>query len=162
MFLTPEELKRRREERRQHIRKVERRQIYWPMIIAFIIILGLAVFLVALPGDAGNNLVVFLMFLCPMAVLLYAVYVVLMLVVFGFRGGNAYGFLGLEKLNTLAEQVRHVTLTTTKRVNAESVRFNAAVTPATDLMNKVVEPERRKATAAQSEVNKPHDSTLPR
>lgn len=162
MFLTPEELKQRQEERRQRIKKVEWRQIYLPIIIAFIVIAGLAIFLIALPGDAGNNLVVFLMLLCPMAVLLYAVYVILMLIVFGFRGGNSYGYLGLEKLNSLAEQVSHLAVTTSRRVNEESVRFNSAVAPATDLMNKVVEPERRPVKAAPKETDKADDTTLTR
>ena len=141
-----EERQRLREERRQRIRRSEQRQIIWPIIGAFAVIVGLAVLLVALPGDAGNNIVVFLMFLCPMAVILYAVYVAMMLFVLGLHKTNAPTYRGLEKANELAETVRGAALRTSRAVNEQSIRFNAAVAPATNAMQAVVDPERAQPT----------------
>jgi hypothetical protein len=96
-----------------------------------------------------------------MAVLLYAVYVILMLVVFGFRGGNSYGYAGLEKLNDLVQQLQHLTATTAKTVNEQSIRFNAALAPASKVMNAVVDPDPRDPGTAQPKTEKPNDTPKP-
>jgi len=157
MSSSPEERNRLREERRQRIRRREWRQIYWPMIGAFAVIVGMAVVLFAMPGRAGDMLVVFLLLLCPTAVVLYAVYVSLVLLAVGLSKGDDYGYMGLEKLNDLAEQMRGLTKRAALVVNEQSIRFNAAFAPASQVMNAVVEPERREGKA-KAKTDEPNDS----
>ena len=146
-----------REQRAQRIRSVERRQIIWPITIAMIIIASLAILLIALPGDAGNNLVVFLLLLCPMAIILYAVYVVMALTVLGFGKVNDKGYEGLEKANDLAEQMRSITSSTARRINEQSIRFNSALAPASKAMNAISDSDGRNAAASKSKVDGKND-----
>ena len=157
MGSSPEDRQRLREERRQRIRRKEWRQIYWPMIGAFVVIVALAIVLFAMPGTAGDMLVVFLLLLCPTAVILYAVYVSLVLLAIGLGKGDDYGYTGLEKLNDLAEQMRGLTKRAALVVNEQAIRFNSALAPASQLMNAVVEPERRDG-AAKAKTDESNDS----
>ncbi|MBL8146154.1 MAG: hypothetical protein JNL34_07195 [Anaerolineae bacterium] len=157
MGSSPEDRQRLRETRRQRIKRSEWRQIYWPMIGAFVVIVALAIVLFAMPGTAGDMLVVFLLLLCPTAVILYAVYVSLVLLAIGLGKGDDYGYKGLEKLNDLAEQMRGLTKSAALVVNEQSIRFNAALAPATQAMSAVVEPERRDG-AAKMKTGEANDS----
>lgn len=157
MGSSPEDRERLRETRRQRIKRNEWRQIYWPMIGAFAVIIGMAIFLFILPGTIGDMLVVFLLLLCPTAVILYAVYVSLVMMAVGFSKGDDYGYRGLEKLNDLAQQLRGLTRQAAQVVNEQSIRFNAAVAPASKVMNAVVEPDRRDV-AAKSKTDESNDS----
>lgn len=156
MRSSPEELQKLREARRGRIKRSEWRQIYWPMIGAFAVIVGLALVLFVMPGRAGDALVVFLMLLCPTAVILYAVYVGLVMMIWGLSKGNSGSYRGLEKLNDLGEQARAITGQVARRANEQSIRFNAAFAPASRAMQAVVDPERR--DAAKTKTDETHDS----
>ncbi|MFN8378690.1 MAG: hypothetical protein U0452_08470 [Anaerolineae bacterium] len=159
MGSSPEDLERLREARRQRIKRNEWRQIYWPIIGTFAVIVGMALVLYAMPGQVGDMLVVFLLLLCPTAVILYAVYVSLVLLAIGIGKGDDYGYKGLEKLNDLAQQVRVLTKRAALAVNEQSIRFNSTLAPASKVMNAVVEPERRETAKTKTdESNDPNSA----
>lgn len=148
---------RQRAGRRTRIQRTAFRQIYLPMAAAIIVIAVLSVALWALPGDAGDNILIILLLLCPVAILLLVAYLVMVALLLGLVEGHRRGLHGLEAVNNLALKARNVTIKTANRANAASIRFNSAFAPATKAMNSAFSP-RPETGLGKTETDGPHDS----